>query len=159
MENGEWRMEIGDCLGDRVWVAWGYDSINGARGQRGEAANQRVDTSRWQAALAWKKPALSPAEGPVLGRVQGRKVAQHSLFHGGAARREACWAGLAQAGPAWKKPALSPAEGPLLGRVQGRKVAQHRLCHGGAAQREACCMAATCHEPLHTSAVIPPAGL
>ena len=42
-----------------------------------------------QAAPAWKKPALSPAEGPVLGRVQGRKAAQHRLFHGGAAQRQA----------------------------------------------------------------------
>ena len=41
-----------------------------------------------QAAPAWKKPALSPAEGPVLGRVQGRQVAQHRLFDGGAAHRE-----------------------------------------------------------------------
>ena len=58
-----------------------------------------------------------------------------------------------------KQACPEPAKGPVLGRVRGRKVAQHRLFDGGAARREACRRAAACHEPLHASAVISPAGL
>jgi hypothetical protein len=65
----------------RTSVFWFYTVYNNSR-------ECQADAGLAQAAPAWKKPALSPAEGPVLGRVQGRQVTQHRLFHGGAAHRE-----------------------------------------------------------------------